>query len=170
MVTCGERGGLTKAGKPCGRRSWRDGQCAQCQKSALGGRPPIEITDEQVAQVEKLAGILTQEQLADFLGIAERTLRDKFRADPRVSAAYARGRAKSIGAVARNLVQQALEGDSNAMRFYLATQAGWKETTRSEITGKDGGPVKTEDVTKAPDDELRARAAQLVNRLSVSRN
>jgi hypothetical protein len=90
-------------------------------------RPRKTFTDEQVAQVEKLAAVLNQEQIADFLGISERTLRDRIRTDPRISAAYKKGRAAAMANVAATLVKQAQSGNVTAAIFYLKTQAGWSE-------------------------------------------
>lgn len=61
-----------------------------------GGRPRIELTEEQIDLIEKLASFgLTQAQIAHCLPMAERTLRDRLNdtEDEVVSAAYARGRA-----------------------------------------------------------------------------
>ena len=103
-----------------------------------GGRPRIELSDEQVAQVEKLAAVLNHEQIADFLGIGDQTLRRRMREDSRVLEAYARGRARAIGNVAGNLIQQANKGNVNAARFYLETQAGWKTSQDLNLRTPDG--------------------------------
>lgn len=39
-------------------------------------------------------------------------------------------------------------GDTASIIFYMKSRCGWKETSRSEITGADGGAVK---VDAAPD-------------------
>lgn len=70
---------------------------------AKGGRPRIELTTEQIELIERLAGFgLTQAQIADCLPMAERTLAERIRtgSDPRVSAAYASGRAKDAETLA----------------------------------------------------------------------
>ena len=104
------------------------------------GRPRKTLGDDQIKQVEKLAAVMTQEQIADFLGISDRTLRRRMSEDQEVLSAYARGRARAIAGVATNLLQQAQGGNVRAMEFYLKTQAGWKETQVQEHTG-DGLPV-----------------------------
>jgi len=38
---------------------------------------------------------------------------------------------------------------------------GWKETNVQEVTGKDGGPIQTEDVTADPASIIAERLAQL---------
>jgi len=100
-----------------------------------GGRPKTVLTDEQKSQVEKLAAVLTMEQLADFLGIGRTTFYEITKRDAEVSELYKKGRAKAIGGVAKNLVQKAMSGDNAAMMFYLKTQAGWKETQAIEHSG-----------------------------------
>ena len=95
-------------------------------------RKPIELTEEQVKDVERLAASLTQSQLGDYLGIAERTFRDIMARDERVSAAYKKGKARQINKVAQSLFEKCESGDTTAMIFFLKTQAGWRETRDEE--------------------------------------
>lgn len=90
-------------------------------------RPKIELTPEQITQMEALSAVLTQEQIADYLGISRRTFNDILKRDPEVFAQYKKGKAKAIASVASNLVNKARAGDTTASIFYLKTQAGWKE-------------------------------------------
>lgn len=106
-----------------------------------GGRPPVVFDDAQTAQVEALAAVLSKAQMADYFGISETTLRQVEERQPEVSDAYKRGKAKAIGNVAKNLIQQAQTGNISAAIFYLKTQAGWKETQVSEHTGADGSEL-----------------------------
>lgn len=101
---------------------------------------PRILNDDEIAQVEALASVLTTDQIADYFGIARRTFYDVMDRQPEVSARYKRGRAKAIGSIAKNLVTKAQSGDNAAMMFYLKTQAGWKETTHVQQETKE---VKT---------------------------
>jgi hypothetical protein len=40
------------------------------------------------------------------------------------------------------LAAKALDGDIVAAKFYLSHQAGWTETKRTELTGRDGDPIE----------------------------
>ena len=106
------------------------------------GRKAIELTEEQKAQVEALAAYLTNEQIADYFGITRPTFNSIMERDPEILLRYKRGKAKAIGAVAQGLLQQARNGDKVAAMFYLKTQAGWRETSRHELTGADGDPIE----------------------------
>ena len=64
--------------------------------------------------------------------------------------------------MAKNLIVQANSGNTAAAIFYLKTQAGWKETTRQELTGADGGPIKQE--TDDARDQLLDRLARIAER------
>lgn len=122
---------------------------------------PIEVTDDHVRQVHDLAGHgLTQEQIADFLGWSARTLRNKISDDERLDAAYKSGRAIAINEVAKGLYQRAKDGDNTAAIFYLKTQAQWRETNRTEITGKDGGPIEQAQV-ESPREYINRELARL---------
>lgn len=106
------------------------------------GRKAKELTDEQKVQVEALAAYLTQEQIADYFGIGKTTWFAMMDRDAEIAERYKRGKAKAIGAVAQGLLQQARAGDKVAAMFYLKTQAGWRETSRHELTGANGDPIE----------------------------
>lgn len=97
------------------------------KQKSKGGRPRTVVSEEQLIEIEALASVCNQVQIADYLGIAERTFRDIMERQEEVSAAYKRGRAKAIARVGRGLLQAALNGDSTSRIFYLKTQAGWSE-------------------------------------------
>lgn len=112
------------------------------------GRPPKDLTEEQKAQVEALAAYLSVEQVADYFGIGKTTFYSMMQRDPVIAERYKRGKARAIGAVAQGLLQKARNGDTTSAIFYLKTQAGWRETTHLEHTGRDGGPIQTEEVMR----------------------
>jgi hypothetical protein len=93
-----------------------------------GGRPRTELTPDQIREVETLAAVLNQQQMADYFGIPHRTFQAILERDDDVSASYKRGRAKAIGNVSNSLLKSAREGNTTAQIFYLKTQAGWRET------------------------------------------
>lgn len=96
-------------------------------------RKPIELTEEQIDIVGRMASRFTQSQMSDFLGISEKTFREIMGRDERVSTAYKKGRAKKIGDVVGNLFDKCESGDTTAIIFFLKTQAGWREIDR-EVT------------------------------------
>jgi len=117
---------------------------------------PRILSDDEIALVSKLAGVLTYEQLADLFGIAQRTFDNIRDRQPEVNAAYKRGRAEIIGKVAESLVQDALDGDTTSRIFFLKTQAGWRETAKIDHTSSDGSmsPQKPVDLSNAPQEVL----------------
>jgi hypothetical protein len=92
----------------------------------------ITITKEQYIQVEALSAYLTQEQIADYLGIARSTFNKKLDEDESLYGHYKKGKAKAIGKAASKLLEAIDKGNMTAIIFFLKTQAGWKETTDEE--------------------------------------
>lgn len=90
-------------------------------------RPTITLTEDQVHEVETLAALLNQQQIADYFGIGRRTFQSILERDDEVAARYKRGKAKAIAHVANGLLQKARAGDTTSAIFYLKTQAGWRE-------------------------------------------
>ena len=125
-----------------------------------GGRPPHQPTDETIAQVRALivAGI-NQPEIARIIGISEPTLVKHYAEELAV------GLDKTIANVANTLVQKALNGDTASIIFFLKVRGkkyGWSE--RLEVTGQDGGPVQTEDVSAR--EILADRIARIAPRAS----
>jgi transcriptional regulator with XRE-family HTH domain len=107
-------------------------------------------------RVEQLAGLgLTQAEIATSLGISERTLRTRKQDSADFAAAIERGRTSAAEAVANVLFELATKKKNlNAIIWYEKTRRGISETTRSEITGKNGTPLIPESTP-----ETRAQAA-----------
>lgn len=103
-----------------------------------GGQPPKTLTPEQVAEVSTLAAVLSQEQIADYFGIARSTFALICERQPEVLGQYKKGKARAIGTVAKGLLQKARDGDTASAIFYLKTQAGWRETAQVDHTNSDG--------------------------------
>lgn len=93
---------------------------------------PISLTDHQRGEIETLAALLNQEQIADYLGIGRTTFHAIMNRDPDIAERYKRGKAKAIAHVANGLLQKARGGCTTSSIFYLKTQAGWRETERIE--------------------------------------
>jgi len=105
------------------------------------GRRKKTLTVEQIEQVERLSAVLKMEDIADFLGISDSTLRRRMNEDPAVLTAYKRGYAKAKARVGTNLLQKALDGNIAAMIFFAKTQMGWKETRQIEANVTNGSLV-----------------------------
>jgi len=122
-----------------------------------GGRPLMVIDDEQATQVEALAAYLTQEQIADYFEMSHDTFARILERQPEVLRKYKRGKAKAVGSIAKNLIKMAQNGNITAAIFYLKTQAGWKEVSRTEHTGADGADLMqpTIDVGSLSDETLK---------------
>jgi hypothetical protein len=103
------------------------------------GRPPFKPTDEQRKYVSQMIAVgIPQEQVARAIvpgGIAVETLQKHF--DEEIATASIKANA-TIGGAA---FQRAKAGDPQMIKWWTATRMGWKETTRNEVTGADGGPV-----------------------------
>ncbi len=103
-------------------------------------KPKIEI---DLAEVERLASLgLTQEQIADALGISEDTLYARKRESKDFRDAIKRGQAKGVGSVANVLFEKAMGGDVASLIFYLKARGGWKETQRIETNETKGDSLK----------------------------
>lgn len=87
------------------------------------GRKAKKPSKQDLKEIEMLAGLgLTQKQIADIKDICLDTLR-KY-----AYRSWEKGKAKGIGKVARIAFEMAVSGkDGKMTRFYLRTQAGWRD-------------------------------------------
>jgi hypothetical protein len=106
------------------------------------GSNAYEPDDKDRQQVLALVGMgLTHDQIAKVMDISDETLRKHFRHE------LDTGSAKMNAKVAQNLFHIATSkgtGSVAAAIFWMKTRAGWREKDRLEITGANGGPIKTE--------------------------
>jgi len=94
-------------------------------------------TPEQRQTVQLHATVGTdQETIARVLGIDPKTLRKHYRDE--LDLALAKANATIGGA----LFNKAKGGDTAAQIFWMKTQARWRETNRTELTGADGDELK----------------------------
>ncbi|HHF3743728.1 TPA: LuxR C-terminal-related transcriptional regulator [Haemophilus influenzae] len=97
-------------------------------------KPKIEI---DLSMVESLAAQgLTNQQIADSLGISERTLQNRKKDNAEFAEAIKKGKAKGIEVVTNALMKKIKSGNVTAMIFFLKTQGGWKENNQLEIEMK----------------------------------
>lgn len=113
----------------------------------------------------------TDDDLARFFGVTDRTLRNWKKRHPEFERAAQDGKTIADAKVSRSLFNNAtnngtmLGGDTTACIFWLKNRQRelWRgDRVQHEVTGADGGPIKTEntiDVSKLTDDQLRALAS-----------
>ena len=95
-----------------------------------------KLTDDELDQLRRLAGLLNLDQVADYFAISLDNFEKMRKEDPEIMEIYRQGRASTIGRVAKTLVQKALEGDTQSLMFYLKTQGRWTEKLDVEVKGE----------------------------------
>ena len=106
------------------------------------GRKKVPI---DLATVERLASQgLNKAQVAAMIGLSESQWYVREETEPDIREAYKKGKSKGVLAISNALFEQARNGNVTAQIFYLKCNGGWRENTRVEITGADGGAVKHE--------------------------
>ena len=73
--------------------------------------------------------------------------------------AIKRGKAKANVFVGGKLMEKIRGGDTASIIFYMKARCGWKETSRNELSGANGGAIKvdaTPDLSGVDLDKLKA--------------
>lgn len=104
------------------------------------GQAPFIPTDQQRSDVRTWVKITNADTIAAKLGISRDTLDRHFKAE------LADGRFEAVAHIGGKLIERAMRGDKTCMIFYLRTQGKWN--TRVELTGADGGPLRSIDLTQ----------------------
>ena len=99
-------------------------------------------TPEQRKTVRAMAAFgIPQMEIANVIGVSDRTLRKVFREELDKAATEANAK------VAEVCFRMATSGTvPSATFFWLKTRAGWREVSRHEHTGGDGGPVQLQQI------------------------
>jgi hypothetical protein len=135
-----------------------------------GGRPRFQPTEKQRGQVEAMARYgIPQAEMARTLGIGKTTLEKHFAEELATGATKANAQVGEFlfsTIVGLAIPNRAPVTDGRARVsagiFWAKTRMGWRETSVHEHTGKDGGPIKTENAQhfiSAALDKIAARLA-----------
>ena len=136
-----------------------------------GGQPPRVLTQDEIDDVKKYAGVLTVEQLADYLMLSKPTFYAILERQPEVLLLYKKEQKKTLGLMGRGVIQDAFgipaqyDDEGRIVRaevppnfaakcFYLKTH-GWKETVN--VTADEGLDIG---LTVKSGDERAKRARQ----------
>lgn len=76
-----------------------------------------------------------QQDIARLLGVHPSTLQRHYSNELKLA------RSEANAKVGGRLFQAAMEGNVSAMIFWMKAQAGWREVSRTEVTGADGKPL-----------------------------
>lgn len=109
------------------------------------GRPPHVPTDKDRRVVEMMtAGGITQEGIARAIGISVDTLVKYYREE--LDTALDKANAQVAGSLFKKAISDNHPGGVTAAIFWMKTRGRWKEANALEVSGADGGPVRSETV------------------------
>jgi hypothetical protein len=98
------------------------------------GRPRIELTEKDLANMEMLAGLgLSLKKIAAVVGMDENTLCARKKDSALINGILERGRAKAEARVGKSLYERAVEGDVAAIRWWEMTRAGRTVEQRATV-------------------------------------
>jgi hypothetical protein len=128
------------------------------------------VTDEQIEQALIASGGFISRS-AEMLNMTQQGVRTRINKSPELLEIKASIRAKYLDLAESKVITAVNNGAPWAICFYLKCQGkerGWVETSKHEITGAEGGAIKTEeqkpDYSRLEKDEL-ATLQQLFSKL-----
>lgn len=129
-----------------------------------GGRP-TDYLPEYCERVEAfMADGYSKLAAAGSIGVTYQTVKNWMEVHPEFFAAVKRGEAKRAVKLEQGLLEAENSAKVTSRIFALKNAAPeeWADKVHSELTGKDGGPIKTEDVTAS--EILAARLDAIASR------
>jgi len=129
------------------------------------GRPLYEPTEKDRRTVEAMAGHgFKHEEIGGVIGVDAKTLRKHFRHELDTSAVRMLAKVAECVFLRATDMRSTRNGGNPQASITAAiwiekTRGGRTDRVRTEVTGKDGGPIRTVDVTKLTDEELAAIVA-----------
>lgn len=103
---------------------------------------PIFLTQDQLVQIERLAGLgMSQKDMAYVLGLSRSMIQRRLIDQPEVAEAVEKGKARASAAVRSTAFKMATSGKCAVMTmFWLKCRENWRES--SEIVDTDTNVVK----------------------------
>ena len=131
-------------------------------------RRRIEI---DLNRVEALASRgLSEEQIAQSLGISRSTLNNRKAESEQFVQAIKKGKAQGIAYVAGKLQKKIEEGDMTAIIFFLKTRAGWSEKQVLDVTTREEVPEGATALYAKSESPISERNILSINSLGRSFN
>jgi uncharacterized protein (UPF0262 family) len=101
------------------------------EEQNLGGRPKIELTQEEIKELPHLSAHLTTQQIADYFGICRNTFAALRERQPEVFEQYKKGRARKILKLSEKLEDRSMGVDETgcaaSLIFGLKALGEWSE-------------------------------------------
>lgn len=114
---------------------------ALIQQANIKGSPGFDPGFEQAKQVEQMTALgLSVQDIASTLRIEPKLLEKYYKYELNTAAQ------RINQAVAKVALQSALGGNTDMVKFWLKSRAGWKETKEVQMTGANGGPIQFAEV------------------------
>lgn len=133
-----------------------------------GGRPSKYDPSFGNRAIEYMGQGFSKEAFAGHLGIAKQTLYNWMAEYPEFLDAIKHAETACLDFWER----QGMHGmfaekfGQSIWIFNMKARFGWKEAQSIELSGPDGKPIETKDVSKLSDDQLNARLAELISKQS----
>lgn len=103
------------------------------------GQPPHRATEEQKKMVKTLAALGNRhDDISLVMGFSTDTLQKHYADELRLGVIEANSK------VGEGMLKKAIGGDVDCMKYWLSRRAGWAEKSVHELTGANGGAIKTE--------------------------
>lgn len=128
-------------------------------------RAKRKLSDDDLKAIEGMAKVrLPTDMMATILGIGKTTFERWTKTNAALSNAIAKGRANGSGKVRNTLFSMATnerhKDQFQALKWWTATQEGFKTADRIEITGPEGKPIEVRQMSA----EERIAALKELNR------
>jgi hypothetical protein len=138
------------------------------QGARRGRRPKLEPDAKTLDMIFKLGCMrCTQEETAAFLNVALSTFKEFCKRHPEAKDTFHDGNQAGKVSLRRN--QFALSKKNAAMAIWLGkVWLGQREIVEHELSGKNGGPIETKDVSAR--DVLASRIAGIASRTAANSN
>ncbi len=105
-------------------------------KNKGGPKVKFKITPEVLKQIEVYASqSLTQQEMCALFKVGHTVWYERIKQHPEMATAIELGKAKIKSMYTSSLAKAAREGNVVAIKFFLATQHKWTETSKVEVTG-----------------------------------
>ena len=132
-------------------------------------RPRKEI---DWTNVEKLCGLqCLEEEIAQFCGVSVDTLSRACKREYRISFADYLAQKRGVGKIGLRRAQwQAAQKGNPALLIWLGKQyLGQKDKSLHEMSGPDGKPIETKNVSDLPDEQLDAKIAAYMAKANTTK-
>lgn len=129
-------------------------------------KPRRKLTEEDYKKIETMCSLdMSDQDICNLLNLSDTWFNQLIKKDNTAQFAKRLGRSKARLKVKQKFWQQIENGNMRAIELWLKAKEGYQTTENVQLSGPNGKPIETKDVSQLTDSEIKERFQKLKEKM-----